>query len=334
MGSLLDSAYKATGKKVSVKAFTSSEDYFQKKWEMAQAMAHSSLIPSAYKGKPADVLMAMEVAEQMRLSLFTVTQNLDVIKGKTGWKSTFIIAMINSCGRFKDELQFEWYGNKDQDSFGCRAFTTKIDGTVLNGTWITIAMAKAEGWFNKDGSKWKTMPTQMLMYRAASFFGRVFVPDLLLGLQSSEEIIDISSTSFETVQKAEELAITSNEKNVKQLEQTIINDQKMTVKETATVPVKPDVSKNVQTTLEMTQEEIQEEEGNTFKNFSELKELVSLLGFSLTGPTKTTAVNKESFWVKAEPLDDDADVSNLLTLGFFQKDDFFVKDVTGLDGVK
>jgi hypothetical protein len=54
-----------------------------------------------------------------------------------------------------------------------------------------MAMAKAEGWSTKSGSKWVTMPEQMLRYRAAAFFARIYAPDITLGMQTSEEMRDI-----------------------------------------------------------------------------------------------------------------------------------------------
>ena len=54
-----------------------------------------------------------------------------------------------------------------------------------------MAMAKKEGWATKAGSKWQTMPELMIRYRAAAFWGRLFVPELLVGIQAEEEVIDI-----------------------------------------------------------------------------------------------------------------------------------------------
>jgi hypothetical protein len=54
-------------------------------------------------------------------------------------------------------------------------------------------MAKAEGWYNKAGSKWKTMPELMLMYRAAAFFARLYTPDLTMGFKTAEENLDIGA---------------------------------------------------------------------------------------------------------------------------------------------
>ena len=55
-----------------------------------------------------------------------------------------------------------------------------------------MQMAKNEGWLDKNGSKWKTMPRQMMMYRAASFFARVYCPDVLMGMQTVEEVKDVN----------------------------------------------------------------------------------------------------------------------------------------------
>ena len=37
------------------------------------------------------------------------------------------------------------------------------------------------------------MPELMLRNRAATFFGRQYIPDLLLGVQTSEEVVDIQT---------------------------------------------------------------------------------------------------------------------------------------------
>jgi hypothetical protein len=52
-------------------------------------------------------------------------------------------------------------------------------------------MANAEGWVSKAGSKWKTMPELMMRYRAAAFFGRLYAPEITMGMHSVEEVVDI-----------------------------------------------------------------------------------------------------------------------------------------------
>jgi hypothetical protein len=54
-----------------------------------------------------------------------------------------------------------------------------------------MAMAKREGWATKSGSKWATMPDLMIRYRAAAFWGRLYIPELLVGIQTQEEVLDV-----------------------------------------------------------------------------------------------------------------------------------------------
>ena len=54
-------------------------------------------------------------------------------------------------------------------------------------------MAKDEDWYGKNGSKWKTMPEQMLAYRAAAFFARVYIPNALMGVMVEGEAEDIAT---------------------------------------------------------------------------------------------------------------------------------------------
>jgi len=63
-------------------------------------------------------------------------------------------------------------------------------GEMLTGPLVTIAIAKKEGWYQKSGSKWQSMPEQMLRYRAASWFVRTIAPEIAMGLQTAEEMRD------------------------------------------------------------------------------------------------------------------------------------------------
>lgn len=155
---------------------------------IATALSESTLVPEAYRKNVPNCLIAVEMAARINCSPLMVMQNLHVIKGRPSWASVFIIASINSCGRYSP-LRFHVQGTGDGLSCVARAVELKT-GEILEGPAVSIAMAKAEGWYNRDGSKWKTLPELMLRYRAASFFGRLYAPEMLLGMQASEEVYD------------------------------------------------------------------------------------------------------------------------------------------------
>ena len=175
----------------------SSKEAFDNAQRIAMALTKSDIIPRAYQNNVPNTLVALEMAGRIGISPLMVMQNLDVIQGKPSWRSTFIISALNSCGRFKP-LRFEFSGKDPKsDQYGCRAYTFSIeDGDKLVGPLVSWEMVKAEGWLTKSGSKWKTMPELMFQYRAASFFGRLYAPDILTGMYSVEETIDIASQTF------------------------------------------------------------------------------------------------------------------------------------------
>lgn len=178
----------------SIAAFASLSN-FRAAQSMALSLASSSLVPAAYRGRPniGNCLIAMELASRVGASVLMVMQNLHVIEGKPGWSSAFLIASINSCGRFTP-LRFEFRGQEETDSWKCRAIARdKASGDVLEGEWITWKMVKAEGWLGRRGSKWQTMPGQMFRYRAAAFWSRVYAPEISLGMHTAEELSDIST---------------------------------------------------------------------------------------------------------------------------------------------
>lgn len=160
----------------------------------AKALAASSLVPQNYQGNLADCIVALELAQRIGASPLMVMQNLYIVHGRPAWSSQFLIAAVNQCGRYT-ALQYEWTGERDKDSWTCRAYAKdKATGERVQGPSVSIKMAKDEGWYNKNGSKWKTIPELMLMYRAATFFARTNAPELTMGLTTQEEageIIDV-----------------------------------------------------------------------------------------------------------------------------------------------
>lgn len=162
----------------------------------AASIAKSSVIPSDYRGKPENVLIAMEMAQRTDIPVLAVMQQLHVINGRPAWSAQFLITSVNRSGRFSP-LRFRFEGEPGSDEWGCRAVATDLgDGEELIGTLITIAMAKAEGWYQKSGSKWKTMPEQMLRYRAASFWARVYSPELSVGTHTADEAEDMPAPQY------------------------------------------------------------------------------------------------------------------------------------------
>ena len=173
---------------------------FEHAQRVARVFAKSSLIPESLRGKDpeqavANIMLAMNLANRMRLDPYMVMQSMYIVHGRPGIEAKLAIAAVNVSGRFTP-IQYDMAG--DGDARYCIAYAkdTKT-GEVCKGPKVTIEMAKGEGWASKPGSKWKTMPDLMLQYRAAMFFARTFAPETILGMHSREEIRDMSAIDFE-----------------------------------------------------------------------------------------------------------------------------------------
>ncbi|WP_336022469.1 recombinase RecT [Acinetobacter lwoffii] len=223
---------------------------FQAMHHMAESLANSTIIPEAFRNtimvkdrydqqakkwlfRPeanpngvSNCIIALNMAQRLGADPMMIMQNLYLVDGRPSWSSQFIIAAINSSGRYsplrfditggEEEVEIpyavtEWVYNQATKkkepvesnqtarvkNYKCVAWVVeKATGERLESTPITMEMAVKEGWYQKNGSKWQSMPEQMLRYRAASFFGRIYAPDLLMGLRTQEEemesIIDIT----------------------------------------------------------------------------------------------------------------------------------------------
>jgi len=197
----------------------------------AKLFATSTMVPAAYQAVVSEgygrdkkwvqndaalpnCMVALDLAQRMNASPLQVMQNLHVIEGRPSWGSPFIIALINNSGQYAHNLRFafewldevdakqitfEWVNNQKHEvvktvrikNARCVAWTTDKAGTRIESAPVTLEMAVQEGWYTRNGSKWKTMPQTMAQYRAAAFFGRTYNPELLMGLPTAEELHDI-----------------------------------------------------------------------------------------------------------------------------------------------
>lgn len=164
---------------------------------MATALAQSTVVPKNYQGNVGNCMIAIEMASRIGTSPMMVMQNLYIVNGNPAWSSQWIIAMINSSKRYKTELQFEFGHDSADGGLSCKAWAEDYSGHKVEGPKITMKMANEEGWATKSGSKWKTMPEVMIRYRAASFFGRMNCPDMIMGIYSQDEVLDMGAIPAE-----------------------------------------------------------------------------------------------------------------------------------------
>jgi hypothetical protein len=213
-------------------------EQFETMQRICKTFANSDLVPDMYKvtaSNPiekavANCMIAVEMAQRIGASPLMVMQNMIIIYGKPSWSSKFLVATVNTCGRFNplqyrftekgklgkvDYVTYEtnWNSGKkstvaknitfdgtDVSDIECVAYTTvRGSDKILESSPVSIRLAVQEGWYTKNGSKWKTMTKQMLMYRAASFWTNAYAPELSMGMKTEDEVRDIIDVEYEDV---------------------------------------------------------------------------------------------------------------------------------------
>lgn len=200
---------------------------FETYQRIAKPLSESEFVPESYKGNIGNCVIAVEMAARLGVFPLTVMQNLCIVKGNPTWKSKFLIGCVNTCGRYTsldyrvtidgpvgDVCYKTWpkgddgkkhevlvpFEHPDIDNLVCEAYAIeKATGRQLVSAPVSIRMAVQEGWYTKDGSKWPTMPLQMLRYRAASFWVSAFAPEMSMGFRTDDEARDIEDVDYQDI---------------------------------------------------------------------------------------------------------------------------------------
>lgn len=223
---------------------------FETMQRVCKLFSSSELVPDMYKtnltpdkeGKPtnpeakamANCMIAIEIAQRIGASPLMVMQNMVPIYGKPSWSSKFLVATVNTCGRFnplrfrftnkgklgkveyteyakvwingqngsrgfyKNEAKTSIFDGSTIDDVECIAWTTaKGSDEALESSPVSVRLSIQEGWYTKNGSKWPNMTQQMLMYRAASFWTSAYAPELSMGMKTEYETMDITEVDYE-----------------------------------------------------------------------------------------------------------------------------------------
>ncbi len=209
---------------------------FEQLQRVAKLFSESTIIPVHYQKNPSNCFIALQMATRLGVDPMMFMQNTYIVHGKPGMMAQLAIALINSSGLFLDSLDFEIQGDDpNKDAYRVRAFAAKrSSGTMIYGPWVDWKIVKGEGWLAKDGSKWKTMPGLMFMYRSATFFARINCPECLMGMQTVEELEDTNPAVVENPQpRTESLA----EKLLSQRQRAALDFQQNVIDQPPTAPV-------------------------------------------------------------------------------------------------
>jgi hypothetical protein len=164
-------------------------DQFAHWMNVAQKLASSDMVPKNYKGKPMDILVAIDMGRSVGLPMMQSLQSIAVINGMPSMYSDAPLAVCQSHPSFEWIKEEALMIGKEIDGYKCTVKRRNNDEHVVI---FTVADAKKASLWGKQGP-WSQYPSRMLQMRARGFALRNTFPDALRGIQIAEEVQDIQT---------------------------------------------------------------------------------------------------------------------------------------------
>ena len=161
------------------------------KFEVAKRIAHtlanSNLVPDAYRGRPNDCFVAINMGAELGMEPFQAIQSIAVIDGKPAIFGDGLIGLVRGSG--KCEYIKEWL-SEDGNTAYCETQRKGEKHPVTGEYSMSDAMLAGI-----DAKKnWKKHPKRMLKMRARAYCLRDAYADVLKGLAAADELYDHENT--------------------------------------------------------------------------------------------------------------------------------------------
>ena len=166
--------------------------------DFANQIAKSQMVPQSFRGKPEDIIVAVQWGNEVGLRPMAALQGISVINGKPSLGGEAMLALVSSHPAFGGcEERIE---EKNGEYTAVCTVKRVILGKEVEKTFtFSQADAVRAGLWNKERSPWKSYPKRMLQMRARGFALRDSFPDALKGVISSEEAGDMPTDQMKVV---------------------------------------------------------------------------------------------------------------------------------------
>lgn len=160
---------------------------FAELMQFADLISRSDLAPKDYRGKPGNIVVAIQMGADVGLSPMQALQNIAVIGGRATLWGDALLALVQASPEFEDIIETD-----DGETASC---TVKRRGR--SPVTRTFSMTDARvAHLDKKAGPWQEYPKRMRQMRARGFACRDTFADVLRGLGSAEEMSDVVVTTI------------------------------------------------------------------------------------------------------------------------------------------
>ncbi len=163
--------------------------------DLAKMLASSDMVPKDYKGKPDNVIAAVQMGAELGLAPMQALQNIAVINGRPSVWGDALLALVQA------HPDFEWIQERLEGEGDARTAVCEIKrrgNPKPTLARFSVSDAKRANLWGKQGP-WTQYPDRMLKMRARGFACRDAFADALRGLHSAEEVRDMPTERAEVV---------------------------------------------------------------------------------------------------------------------------------------
>jgi RecT family len=159
-------------------------------WRFCTAIADSGLAPKGME-TPQKILYALELGFEVGLPPLAALQSVAVINGRASLYGDVMLGLCVASGKFdEDAFEEDWIRNDKNEIAGAYCVVRRLPKGKPKRWDFTIEDAKTAKLWGKEGP-WSTMPKRMMQMRARAFCLRDVFPDVLKGILTREEAMDL-----------------------------------------------------------------------------------------------------------------------------------------------
>ena len=172
---------------------------------IAKIFADSGLVPDRYQGKKADCAIVIAMALKHGADILGFMQNVYVVHGNPGMETKLAIALVNNSGVYEGSIDWDMTGDPGKPSRTATAWAIDAKSGRRHEMSVSLQQADDASWTKpvklKGGgtmkSKWTSMPEVMLRYRSAMQLIRLYHPEILFGMATKEDLVDVGPRTVE-----------------------------------------------------------------------------------------------------------------------------------------
>lgn len=153
--------------------------------EFAKMMALADIgVPQHLRGNPGACLRIALQADAWGFDPFSVADKSYTVGGRISYESQLVHAVVERRAPMDGRLRPSWEGSIEDGTRKC-IIKGKLIGETEPFVWESPEIDKIK---TKNSPEWTANPDKQLFYHASRDWARIYVPDVLLGVYTRDEI--------------------------------------------------------------------------------------------------------------------------------------------------